>query len=56
MNTDYNLAADKEAKEKMISQMLRDMGCEGLKGYWEPWQQMVCDKLIRAGWRKVSHE
>ena len=37
---------DQEIKEEMISEMLNDIGI----GY--DWQLMLCDRLIRKGWRK----
>lgn len=44
--------SEQTEKIKMISEMLKDLGLEGNYGYWEPWQEELCDKLIRAGWRK----
>ena len=42
---------DKLNLEK-INQMARDLGFERF-GCMEKWQYELCDKLIRAGWRRL---
>ncbi len=54
---DYNLAADKEAKEKMMCSMINDLAFEKspLLEISMSLINEICDQLIRKGWRKVSH-
>ena len=51
--TDYNLDAEKEAKEKMMEEMVDD-ACSGGVVIGVNALLEICDRLIRKGWRKVK--
>ena len=39
-------------KEKMVREMLNDMGLKNLTWGVPQWLNDICDELIRNGWRK----
>lgn len=49
---------DKDFKALMMKELSEDLGFRALPYkcthmFFEHWQAELCDKLIRAGWRKV---